>query len=1033
MVGPGTEAGAGTSLPSTTNTIGAPGLGTIGNSIRGPAFVPVSVGDLTTFVKRFGNISGDSFGTLAAQAWLDHTSGCTYIRLLGVGNGKKRIKADSTNSDGEQIPAGAVTNSGFVVGSRMTGSNGFLESNPFATNSGLPGRTYFLGTFMSESAGSTYLSEAGLQNSTTAAPILRGVLFAASGVLPALSGCYSENASTASIGPTVGSFVSKQDGGSTVGSVNLSAGSDRFVLLLNGHKDTSDHPNTITASFNSQATDADGVSLFFANTLNTDPAKIREAGHYLYNYFDIPHSRAVITGSGIVTAGAAKTDTAGDTLEESAFLLTSSLQRNVTDAAGSLAIPNFENFCDRFTTANTPWLITQYIDRKQHNLFRFHAIDDGVFGSNQIKITISNIEQQENDDEYGSFDITVRSLDNTDGVITALSGSEKFVGCNLDPSSDSYIAKVIGDRHFYFNFEANIDRQKFVRAGDYENRSGIIRVEVASKVKNQTLPSRILPVGFRGPKHLIVSGSSILSNPQHPLLDGSVIAATTEWGNRVNEPPIPYREMIAQNVKSPTGMWTNEKQLESDMCWGVQTTNYQTIKQPNINLNFNDSIKSYMKYFPDFTTVRQKAFVGDNQGTANSAGTVYDCDKYNNNKFSLENILIHTRSKTEDIVDNTQWAYAKYCRDRIVVPLFNSSLHKKTGVRFFDVKKDLSSESKTFAKYTLFLQGGFDGNSIFSKEKQKFSNLSAYYEMTDHTQGAKAGSTCGAYFSALRMMNEESEADIRLLALPGVRIEAITNHALSVAENRFDAFYVMDIQQIASGSGNIVTGSEDVSPSLTAQNFRSRALNSSYAGVYFPDVSMVDPGNATKIVFAPPSVSAVRVYARMDSEQNIFAPAGTKRGLIADVSAGTAVEAKVKFDDTQKQTIKTLYDVAINPIIGSDSGLILFGQRTLLTTADSMLQRISVRRMVLEIRRQCRSAAKSVLFEQNKEKTLKAFENLLIPILVRMAAAGGVKKYKVKVDTSSTTQADIEANVVRGQVFIQPSRSDEIIQVDFST
>ena len=226
MAGPGAEAGRGTSLPAVTTLIGSPGLGVVGNAARGPAFVPVSVGDLASYVSKFGPVKGDSFGSLAAQAWLSNTDGCTYIRLLGVGDGKKRVTADTTNSDEEAIPAGAVRNSGFVVGSRLTGSNGFLGSNPFAVDGGLPGRTYFLGTFMSDSAGSTYLSDAGLQKAeagvkTKSAPILRGVLFAASGVLPALSGCYTGNASTSSApvigsagtGATVGSFTAGQDGG----------------------------------------------------------------------------------------------------------------------------------------------------------------------------------------------------------------------------------------------------------------------------------------------------------------------------------------------------------------------------------------------------------------------------------------------------------------------------------------------------------------------------------------------------------------------------------------------------------------------------------------------------------------------------------------------------------------------------------------------------------------------------------------------------------------------------------------------------
>ena len=50
-----------------------------------------------------------------------------------------------------------------------------------------------------------------------------------------------------------------------------------------------------------------------------------------------------------------------------------------------------------------------------------------------------------------------------------------------------------------------------------------------------------------------------------------------------------------------------------------------------------------------------------------------------------------------------------------------------------------------------------------------------------------------------------------------------------------------------------------------------------------------------------------------------------------------------------------------------------------------------------------------------------------------MLNRGGIERYKVVVDESTTSQADIEANIVRGKVFIQPTNSEQIVQVDFST
>ena len=44
--------------------------------------------------------------------------------------------------------------------------------------------------------------------------------------------------------------------------------------------------------------------------------------------------------------------------------------------------------------------------------------------------------------------------------------------------------------------------------------------------------------------------------------------------------------------------------------------------------------------------------------------------------------------------------------------------------------------------------------------------------------------------------------------------------------------------------------------------------------------------------------------------------------------------------------------------------------------------------------------------------------------------AGALKNYKVVVDETTTTQADIENNTVRGKVYVQPYLSTEIISID---
>src|SRR5574343_1343996 len=167
--------------PSEQQIVGIP-AGIIGTSLRGPAFVPVTFGTIDDFYAKFGLTDGKKFGPLAVYEWMSRASAGTFIRVLGVGDGKNR------NADG------SVTSAGFVVGENQPNStNGTLAVNPYANATGVPGKTYFLGAFMSESAGSTIFSDAGIQSNVSSSVILRGIVMAASGVVLRLSSSTEES------------------------------------------------------------------------------------------------------------------------------------------------------------------------------------------------------------------------------------------------------------------------------------------------------------------------------------------------------------------------------------------------------------------------------------------------------------------------------------------------------------------------------------------------------------------------------------------------------------------------------------------------------------------------------------------------------------------------------------------------------------------------------------------------------------------------------------------------------------------------
>jgi phage tail sheath protein FI len=304
------------------------------------------------------------------------------------------------------------------------------------------------------------------------------------------------------------------------------------------------------------------------------------------------------------------------------------------------------------------------------------------------------------------------------------------------------------------------------------------------------------------------------------------------------------------------------------------------------------------------------------------------------------------------------------------------------------------------------------------------TNTAAKREVDNESdQGGRNGPTVAAFRKAIDVMGSKTDVDIKLLAIPGMRVPTVTDFAVTAMENRFDAMYIMDIEE-RNNHNLIITGStSNVNVTNTVTAFKSRGLDSSFAAAYFPDVVIDDPTTKTSVV-VPPSVAALGAFALNDAVAHPwFAPAGFTRGAL------NAVEmAKVRLS---RKNLDDLYDVDINPITAfPGTGVVIWGQKTLLRKA-SALDRVNVRRLLIDVRRSVRSVANTLLFEPNRSETLERFNTLVNPILQRVQERGGVDRFKVVIDSSTTTQADIENNTIRGKIFLQPTRAVEFIALDF--
>lgn len=951
--------------------------GVVGTSQKGPAFVPTTVASTQDLTVIFGAPTNDrADGLIGTAEWLRSASAATFIKVLGVGDGTRR------RQDG--INRGSVASAGFVVGDRQPQESldGNLGNNPYAVAGGPRGRTYFLGSFMSQSNGSTIFTDSGL--AAQAVPVVRGVLFAASGVLMTLSSALTpDNDPDSTLAGTWANAA-----GSVTGSVKLTAGAQEFVLLLNGHTNSSlRYPNVVTASFDVEAPN------YFGRVLNKDPYSLEEAGYCLYTDYAIHPSYAVVTGSGI-TLGS------GDAANTVAFIVSGSSSYN----SGSTIAPNFENFEDRYRAPKTTWITSQNFGGKPQNLFRIHSLDDGPWANNKVKISIENITPSLSDANlYGTFDIIVRDLSDNDKNKIIL---ESFRGLNLNPDSPNFVARVIGDQNTFYNLETAQGQAKLITEGDYTNNSKYIRVELNSAIMSGEIDPAALPFGFRGAPHLVTSGSGPLQS-----YTSANFGIANPFRNTV-QMPVPFRQNLARGT-SPNRV------VDKGLYWGVQFERKIDPAEPNKTNLAETSIEGFTSYFPDFHTDFANVVVSDNEGTPDSTTLgILDADRFNKNAFSLENVKVAYNSTDITLIDSTRLVEWEYVRGGNV---------PTDGVAYTRALRpaDLADPTaRQLAKFSLFMQGGFDGVRIFNKNTANLTNTAISEEIDFTARGGANGPTVSSYNVALDLVSDATEMDVQLFALPGIRANIITDRALQVAENRFDALYLMDIQ--AYDTNNIRMTSEDqvLSVKNTAVNFRDRGINSSFGTVYFPDVQILDQvSNVVRTV--PASVAALGAYSFNDSiAYPWFAPAGFARGALATTRAAELELSRQNMDD--------LYEVNINPIVqfAGSGGPVIWGQKTLLATQSS-LDRVNVRRLLLSLRRQIGRIANRIVFEQGLPETLDRFSQLVNPILKRVQDQKGLSRFLVKIDTSTTTEQDFENKTIRGKIYIQPVKSLEFLDISF--
>ena len=315
------------------------------------------------------------------------------------------------------------------------------------------------------------------------------------------------------------------------------------------------------------------------------------------------------------------------------------------------------------------------------------------------------------------------------------------------------------------------------------------------------------------------------------------------------------------------------------------------------------------------------------------------------------------------------------------------------------------------AQFLIAFQHGFDGMNP-ATPINKGSDISAGNSQGFNlTNSTSKGSL--AYMKAINALSNADEFDINMVIAPGVvqRVHSyISNALVDLCEQRSDCFYIMD------GT----TAGDSIQQATTAAD----AIDSNYVGTYYPWVKTIDV-NTNKLITVPPSVLLPGVFAANDRvAAEWFAPAGLNRGgLIGAVSVLNRLTQSEKDE---------LYEGKVNPIVQfPGQGIVVFGQKTL-QNKPSALDRINVRRLLLTVRKYIASTSRFLVFEQNTSETRNRFLNIVNPYLESIQQRQGLYAFRVVMDDSNNTPDVIDRNIMKGAIYLQPTKTAEFIQIDFN-
>jgi hypothetical protein len=315
----------------------------------------------------------------------------------------------------------------------------------------------------------------------------------------------------------------------------------------------------------------------------------------------------------------------GETYEETYEELKRSLSTDQKLTVFTMALDpqmaDFKSSNHQLDAAVSGWVIPQHVGESEsfdtanlEKLFRFHAIQEGERGLD-LSVQIENIKIAEtgNPSPFGRFDIVVKQRLG-DRIYTV----DSFENLNLNPNSDNFIARRIGDQ--YFEWDPAQKRNKVY--GSYPNNSSHIRVELGGRLAEGQTPDnpRSVPFGFFGPVKPVDRAEETATTASFHNDDSDWVTGSTavfgSTGLRVQWPVTPHV------TSGSTGIDLQRRYIMGSTPFNKeQGTNYVNY------VDTNTGMKDYLRKYSSFGSLVAKQTSGIADGTATVHSYVFSLDE----------------------------------------------------------------------------------------------------------------------------------------------------------------------------------------------------------------------------------------------------------------------------------------------------------------------------------------------------------------------------------------------------------------------